>query len=166
MDAIDIEYEINRKPHETVTLTYGDKSVEIDTGIAPLIYEIWKAGLHTDNSCEEKKPGIIWISFISARYCELFLNIVATYESGVECLYNRIRWGWRYPYGVVCDDFWDYDVSPRDYAVEQVLLDDDSIEESFSEPNNFRFSLSVRFPKTDYPIILERMIAHNNKKKP
>ena len=36
-------------------------SVEIDTGIAPLIDEIWKAEIQTTGSCEDVFPGYIWI---------------------------------------------------------------------------------------------------------
>lgn len=56
---------------------------------------------------------------------------------------------------------WKYAINPFDYSVEQRILDDDSIEESCSGPSEFIFSMGIRFPKSDYPVLLKRMKEHN-----
>jgi len=46
---------LNHPVKHTSTLL---SSIEIDTGIAPLIDEIWKAEIQTTGSCEDVFPGI------------------------------------------------------------------------------------------------------------
>lgn len=154
--------------HKTVLVKWDGFEARVDEGIAPLIKEIWKAGIFTFNSCEENRPGIIWIEFASAAEAEAFLNIVARYEEDLDSLYNRIRQEWAHYDGVIPGS-WEYSILPFDYSVEQHILDDDSIEESSRGSSDFIFSMGIRFPKADYPVLLERMkeynamaIKHNN----
>ena len=57
-------------------------TVGIDVGIAGLIKALWKADIHTVNSCQDRadeaipKPGISWIQFASAGDFETFLDAV------------------------------------------------------------------------------------------
>lgn len=148
-----------RGQHKTVLVKWDGYEAKIDGGIAPLIKEIWKAGIFTFNCCEENRPGIIWIEFASAPDAEAFMNIVARYEDDLDSLYNRIRQEWSRADGLI-PGAWEYHVLPTDYSVNQ-RFDDDTIEESCIGPSNFIFSMSVRFPKGDYPILLQRMREYN-----
>lgn len=50
--------------HPTVTLTRSDGYVaEIDEDLAGLIGELWDRGFHTDQCCQEVRPGRAWIAF-------------------------------------------------------------------------------------------------------
>jgi hypothetical protein len=143
-----------------VLVKWDGYEARIDQGIAPLIKELWKAGIFTFNSCEENRPGIIWIKFASVPEAEEFMNIVARYEEDIDSLYNRIRQGWSRADGFI-PGAWEYHALPEDISVRQRFLDDDTMEESCDGPSNFLFSMSIRFPKSDYPILLERMRAFN-----
>jgi hypothetical protein len=146
----------SRGHHKTVLVKWDGYEARVDEGIAPLIKEIWKAGIFTLLSCEENRPGIMWIEFASAIEAKAFLNIVARYEEDINSLYNRIRQGWSRIDGVI-PGAWEYAINPFDYSMEQRILDDDSIEESCSGPSEFIFSMGIRFLKADYPILLDRM---------
>ena len=149
-----------REQHKTVLVKWAGFEARIDERIAPLIKEIWKAGIFTFNSCEENRPGIIWIEFASVIECEAFLNIIARYEEDIDSLYNRIRQAWSRGDGIL-HGAWEYSVLPCDYSVEQRILDDDSIEESCMCPSEFIFSMGIRFPMEDYPVLLDRIKEYN-----
>lgn len=145
--------------HKQIRVCIGDREADIDEGIAPLIEELWKADIETFNSCQENKPGIIWIQFASPEDASRSLDIVAQYEDGVDTLYNRARIAWA-PF----DDkdmtapFWEYAILPEDMAmVEEYDENEDLIEESHMGKPCFTFSVSIRFPVADYAVILERM---------
>lgn len=99
--------------HKQTTVTVGNMKADIDEGIAPLIEQIWKADIYTVNSCEENRPDIIWIEFLTPDDASWFLNIVAQYDKDIDSLYNRARNGW-----LPCDDndmphpFWEYALHP------------------------------------------------------
>lgn len=38
--------------HPQVTVPYGDRTVDVDEGIAPLLLALWRAGIHTVYSCQ------------------------------------------------------------------------------------------------------------------
>jgi len=148
------------KGHETVYVKYGAMEADIDVEIAPLILEIWRAGLVTLNSCKENRPGWVWIQFLIAEHAATFLDIVAVYEEGIECLYNRIRHEWDHDVGPP-DGLWKYDALVQDLSVLQEEVEDGVIEEASAGPSDFIFNMSIRFPKADLPIIEERLRLHN-----
>jgi hypothetical protein len=145
--------------HAMVRVEWDGLRALIDKGIAPLIHELWKAGLLTFNSCEENRPGWMWIRFAHVAAAEKFLDIVARYEEGMDTLYNRIR-GWWQPDEGKLSGRWEYDALLVDLAVEETERDGD-IEELCAGPSDFVFSLSVRFPRSDFPTLLERMRRYN-----
>jgi hypothetical protein len=149
----------HRGDHKMVLVKYGGFEAYIDKGIAPLIKELWKAGICTCLSCEENRPGWIWIDFGTAADAEAFLNIVARYEEDIDSFYNRVRKAWCRMEGEVVGA-WEYNALVEDWAVDQTM-DGDYVIESCCGPSNFNFSLSVRFPKSDYSAVLERMKEHN-----
>jgi hypothetical protein len=149
-----------RGQHKTVLVKENGFEARIDKNIAPLIRELWRADIFTFNCCEENRPGIMWIQFASVFEAEMFLNIVARYEEGVDNLYNRIRQEWSREDGII-PGAWVYDVYPTDFSVEQRFLRCGCIEERSTGPCEFSFSMSIRFPKGDYPVLLERMLEYN-----
>ena len=153
--------------HKQVHINWNEWEDDVDEGIAPLILEIWKADIYTMMSCEENRRGIMWIMFPDALYAQEFLNIVAhQYEEDNDGLYQRISNGWTKHRKDDAPGTWEYDVSIDDYSVELIMDDEQNIEEErCTGPADFVIGLSVRFPKTDYPVLLEQMKKYNQKKK-
>jgi hypothetical protein len=152
--------------HKQVHLQWNDWESDVDEGIAPLILELWKAGILTSLSCEENRRELMWIMFPDAFCAQDFLNIVAKYEEDSESLYQRIKNGWTRHRKDDAPGTWEYDVGIDDYSVELIVDDEENIaEEVCTGPADFVFGLSVRFPKTDYPVLLERMRKFNQKKR-
>lgn len=153
---------VGHSKHKTVPIEYAGFSADIDEGIAPLILELWKADIMTFNSCQENRPGIIWIEFAHPVAVEDFLNIVTSYDEEPCSLYRRIRGeGWLEDLPEDEVGNWEYDVlGPHDIAVDETLTDNE-IFESSSGPCEFAFTMSVRFPVGDYQRLLERLTAFN-----
>jgi hypothetical protein len=151
--------------HPQVVVKVGDREAEIDQGIAPLIEEIWKADIDTCLSCQENFPGIMWIDFTSVHDAQRFLNIVARFEEGRSSLYNRIVQYWSAPDEKTEELFWEYDALPMDWNLDE-SFDDDANTVAMSHPGRpfIRFSLSVRFPQCDYPVVLKRMQRYNERR--
>lgn len=103
-------------------------TVGIDVGIAGLIKALWKADIHTVNSCQDRadeaipKPGISWIQFASAGDFETFLDAV----QGDDIDHEQ----WQVDY--LLDDAAEY------------LDDNDEVQTP--DYHDFRVSVSVRFP--------------------
>ncbi len=140
--------------HRTVQVRVGNNEAAIDEKIAPLIREMWKAGIETLNSCEENQPGIIWVQIASSEGCALFLDIISRYADSDESefLYRRVLQR--------KSRNWEYALHPKDYSLDE-WLDDDVVNESHSGVPDFGFSVSVRFPVTDLPILVERLRQFN-----
>ena len=60
--------------------------VDIDIKIAPLIFELWEAGIKTNNSCQEdiRHDGYAWISFNSGKDFEKFVSIICDVDSKID----------------------------------------------------------------------------------
>jgi hypothetical protein len=70
------------RDHATVRVKAGGFSADIDRTIAPLIREIWRAGIATVQSCEDplggwddQPPGKAWVLFASGGDAEKFLRL-------------------------------------------------------------------------------------------
>ncbi len=149
--------------HKTVRVQVGSFEADIDEEIAPLIEEIWRADLYTINSCQENRPGIMWIQFMSADEAAAFLDIVAgSYSYELDSLYNRIRLMWDTDTGPV-EGSWEYAISPFDIAVDDRIVDE-YIDEEPTGPPQFVFNVSIRFPRSDVPILVQRLRAFNEAK--
>lgn len=147
--------------HPTVKVTFRDLEAEIDVEIAPLIQEIWYMGLKTYNSCQDNPEGWVWIEFGHAKHAEIFLNVIAFYESAIDSLYNRIRQQWRYSNGKWPEGCWEYTVHPLDYSIILEKSGDDQFTERQELPPKFHFRFSIRFPKKDLETILSRVKNYN-----
>lgn len=147
--------------HRTVHVKQGEMEADIDTAIAPLIQEVWKAGIVTTLSCQENLDGMAWIEFLTTHDAADFLDAVATdYSEELESLYNRIRRGFD-PIGTGDFPWWRFSATPWDTSVnEWVAENGDSEEESLAAPH-FEFHLGIRFPTDDIPTLVERMRHFN-----
>lgn len=156
------ETQPEHEPHKTVWVKEGGTGAFIDEGIAPLVRELWKAGIHTDNSCQENQPGMVWLGFTTGDDAKKFLDIVAdNKEERPDGIYARaIR---RWDSDRVTKKRWCWSVNLGDWSVSQVLNEDDEIEESFEGPTDSYFSISVRFPRGDCEELLARLVRHNAK---
>lgn len=69
--------------HETVKLDcpFNKNPIDIDKGIAPLVTEIWKAGIKTTSCCEAdvEHKDMAYLQFLSGDY-EKFMSIVADFH--------------------------------------------------------------------------------------
>ncbi len=129
--------------------------IEVDEGIAPLLSIIWDAGMITCNSCEENEPGIMWIEFFSMMDVEKFLLIQ------IDALGNRIHkhpdfndWFCYRILGYEGNDLrpWRFDAHPNIYPV---TPNQKSIYSRSSSNRRIELSVSVRFPREDYQIVLD-----------
>ena len=80
--------------HHEVHVTFGDQHADIDKAIAPLVKEMWRAGIVTSQSCQDSPSGWIWLEFVSSFALEKFLNIVGDYDSAVGSLHDRMLHGY------------------------------------------------------------------------
>ncbi len=70
-----------------------NQMVEVDEGIAPLLKAIWNLGITTCNSCQENKPGLVWIEFLKAEDAEAFSTRVI---SGLDLVNSPKADNWLY----------------------------------------------------------------------
>jgi hypothetical protein len=145
--------------HRTVLVQIGPWRELIDEVIAPLIREMWIAGIQTVMSCQGDENGTVWIAFDDLENLAAFLNIVARYEAGAETLYNRIN------YQLSLDDpelVWEYGLIVNDGAA---LRCESQVERADGELHpgaaDFFFTVSVRFPRCELSAVFSRMQQHN-----
>lgn len=132
--------------HKQVTIIHPEfGGTEVDEGIAELLQLLWNREIETTLSCQENFPDIIWIEFYRAEDIELFLDLLFAEKdsnSKLADLYARIF----------------YDDEP-DWQFDTVLenwnyrIENDEIVET-GKPS-FVASISLRFPISDYPLILK-----------
>jgi len=149
----------NRK-HAAVLVQVGSWKAEIDMAIAPLIREMWIAGIETSMSCQEDADGKVWIEFPDLHDLVKFLNITAQYEAGAVTLYNRMN------YLLPLSDpslAWDYGLFPADASLVWPDANDSDGPFGYEEPPDFYFTFYVRFPVTDLFIVCERLLDHNRR---
>ena len=147
------------RKHRAVLVRIGPWSAEIDEAIAPLIREMWIAGLETHMSCQQDGFGKVWIAFTELANLVRFLNIVAEYEVGATTLYNRMNPQLRLE---DLDLAWDYEMFADDSALvlaeSHAEMPDDY---QYAESPDFFFTFAVRFPPSDLPRVLTRLQRHN-----
>jgi len=131
-----------------------EQNIEVDEGIAELIELLGKLDIMTNNSCQENKPGIMWIDLPSVD-AERFLSICASHRAEDLDNYENSLYG-----RMVDDDTknsWRYDVCLDDFAEK---VDEEKDEVYYEGNSEISIEISVRFPVSDYPIILERIREH------
>lgn len=140
--------------HKQVKVRVGEWEADVDEELAPLIEQLWKAGIATVLSCQENRPGVAWIMFLMAEDLSTFLDIVAEYDPDEASLYRRIS------LASDLEECWEYDLRPQDAALHEEFLGG-GVEEWHEGEACFYFNVSVRFPRTDLPTLLQRMMWHN-----
>ena len=129
---------------------------KIDEGIVGLIQLMWDMGIETQLSCQENKPGIMWI-YLPCSEAERFLTIISSKrdEELVDpptSMYGRMMnfdWG----------DDWEYDVCIDDFAEKL----NEEADEVFLEGDSYiMVSISIRFPISDYEKIISRLKDFNS----
>jgi hypothetical protein len=137
---------------DTVIVEVGSWRAEIDVTLAPLIREIWIAGIETMMSCQETQPETAWVEFVSVEETLRFLNLVTHFESGVDTLYNRI---FHRRSGPMAAPVWEYQLNLLDIFEEQEEQIIDGIA-------CFEATAGVDFPRSDISVLLERLRAVNS----
>ena len=141
----------SNRSHAPVLVEVGEQREEIDEMVAPLIREIWIAGLSTANSCQEEYRETAWIEFQFVDELEKFVNIVAEYDASGHSMYARIG-------GNGCSHAaaksWSYALSPLDMGNDG---------EDGARSVNFGFTARAYIPHHDIPILVERLAAYNRR---
>lgn len=146
-----IEANRSSRSHRTIHVQVGNWSEQIDEEMAPLIREIWNAGVDTMMCCQEVAPGIGWIEFPSVEDLLRFLNIVTVYEPGVDTLYNRIRHDLA---GTTSSPEWEFQFNLLDIC-------DTGESRSGGERVCFEPTVGAYFPASDIPLLIERLQEFN-----
>ena len=124
----------------------SNQVIEVDEGIAPLLQAIWNSGITTCNSCQENKPGIIWIEFQAPGDAEAFLTRVI---SGLDPVNSPDAGDWLYSRIIGANGGWHYTAHPHD-AREYIDEEKGTMELNSSESCGIALSISIRFPVGDY----------------
>jgi hypothetical protein len=138
--------------HPQVHIAHGLLEAEVDEDIADLILACWRADIQTTNSCQENRPGIIWIELGSTDDAARFVDLVAPHEdekwaaSVFDTLWNRA-------FG---DEpgAWEWSAGISDLSEE---LDEDKDEIVMLGPTQAHFYISVRLPHRDMPVLIQRL---------
>ena len=146
-DAAD---EVRGRAHKMIPVSAGGQSADIDEPIAPLVEEVWKAGVRTLHSCQDNPTGYVWIETESAADATRFVDIALSGDTGDAAqkgLRERaLRQG---PIG-----FWPLS---RGLWLFKVSIDNQGGE----GPVHTKFLVSIRFPRRDLPLVLENFRRHN-----
>lgn len=129
--------------------------IEVDELMAPLLQAIWSYGIITNNSCQENRPGVMWIEFFSAGDAEAFLTCIV---SGLDPINNPKADNWLYSRVKGSSDGWQYAAHPHDVR-EYIDPECGTIELNDSQSCGFTLSISVRFPQSDYERLLDLLGA-------
>jgi hypothetical protein len=134
-----------RPEHHQVRIEHGSWSADVDQEIAPLILACWRAGIDTDNSCQENRPGIAWVEFPTAADAEHFTTNVVR---DMDALY------WRAFPNDDGEIHWEWAAVPEDLGEE---LDEPTDEIERIGPPDIRIVVGVRFPRSDIPLLTEKL---------
>jgi hypothetical protein len=75
--------------HAKVLVRVGAVQQEIDEAVAPLVEELWQAGIDTWRTCQEDEPGLALIDFPGEDNLLRFLAVVARYDADPDSVYQR-----------------------------------------------------------------------------
>jgi hypothetical protein len=144
--------------HPTKRVRVGDQSADIDVLIAPLIREIWKAGIETFMSCQGDDRDPIWLQF-SGPQLEKFLNIVGAGDAHNAGLRGRAD-------QTCSTGAWHYATDVSDWHDPDTLSEMKSTDPEFYDAAvnclpYFNVMISVEIPKADLPGVLTRLREHN-----
>lgn len=159
------------RTHPAVEVAHGDLRAEVDVGLAPLVLEIWRAGIGTIHSCQDVGENV---AGLARRLPHL--------EEVVRRQTGRASIGFGHPELLL--RFYDAlaNAGPRNDFYERMVhwaspgawealagIHDTGLEEATGPPAAdgtplTRFtapSFQARFPRTDVDEMVERMRRHN-----
>jgi hypothetical protein len=158
------------RTHPATVVVHGSLTAEVDVDLAPLVLEVWRAGIATIHSCQDvgenvaglagrlphleevvrRESGRASLGFAGADAMAAFLDAVANAGPRDE-LYERMA-HWASP------GAWQLLVTVSDRGLaEGEELAPDGTPWSRLTPASF----TVRFPRTDIAEVAERMRRHN-----
>lgn len=139
--------------HKQVLIKYARRSAEVDEGIAHLILQLWKHGIHTMMSCENNVPNnYIWINFSTPGDASKFLDLVATFSDEPNSIYSIMTSHSEEP------GHWKYDIHTMDIGIESIIDEEtNTCEDKVIGPHKFFFDVSIRFPKEDLDFIMKKL---------
>jgi hypothetical protein len=158
--------------HQTVSVRVGPLSARIDEKIADLVRELWRADINTVCSCEDvgdageahrhgpvPRYGADWAGWVHVVFETTddaleFLRRVTRFERGKRGLYNRISHRDIRGEGV---NYWIYELLPIEYALPP--LERRAPRCARREPG---FLVSIYFPRSDVPVLVERLRESNS----
>jgi hypothetical protein len=141
---------------------YGEWEEEIDAAIAPLILELWKAGIDTYQSCQGNPLGWIWLPFPTSLDMERFLSLAAGEPAEGDDMHRRIPFGYG-DRGFPRADHWQYEAVVFDAKVDVALGKEGEVQTVRLGPADFRVLICVHFPEADLPLLLRRLVRHNQR---
>jgi len=124
--------------HNKVETGLTDPGVSyVDEKIAPLIMAMHNAGISIVTSCQENKPGIIWIWLSEIddlkRFVDIIVDGIGSHFKENDYLLSRVTSGGNEP------GHWEYSIGgffdPREYEV-----DDDTIDTDFTMKSDIQIS--------------------------
>lgn len=160
------------RTHPATTVAHGDRVAEVDVELAPLVLEVWRAGIGTIHSCQDvgenvaalaarlphlgdvvrHETGRASIGFADAEAMVAFLEALANAGPRDELYERMVHWA--------SPSAWQLVLAIRDPALEngdaEDGVDGDDVPSRFSLA-----SFQVRFPRTDVGEMTERMRRHN-----
>jgi hypothetical protein len=142
--------------HKQISVFYPAyrRFIEVDAGIAPLLLVLWDAEILTCNSCEDNEPGIIWIEFYSASDAEkLLLSIIKSLGERIHSRPEENDWFCYRILGQNGDKLkpWIYNAHPNVYPTR---CNQRKIYSKDLSACKVELSVSLRFPKEDYTMVL------------
>jgi transcriptional regulator with XRE-family HTH domain len=138
--------------HRKVPVRVGRLSAKIDEGIAPLIEQLWRAGIPTRGCSQQAMQGLVYIASPHVDHRCRFVNMVASYtdESQKDEIYWRIIGD---PTGNMCIPVWIFELgADDDTPVETASADPSTWQDP--PPCQVRFPASVYLPPHHVPAIL------------
>lgn len=127
--------------HPEVRVRVANMHAKIDVLLAPLIKEMWKSMIITDESCQEFEPGMAAIWFPDEHEFKKFMNAVGdnTQVDDMSSLYRRMN----PPY--------DFQGPAWQYGV---MIEENNICDA-KGGCDFQIAMMVMFPQSDIPLLVE-----------
>jgi hypothetical protein len=170
------------RTHPATTVTHGDLAADVDIELAPLVVEVWRAGIPTIHSCQDvgenvadvavhlphlaevvrRETGRASIGFPDVGAMGAFLDALAN-AGARDPFYERML-HWASP------DAWQVTVAVQDLGLEPAGSGgraeregntDDLAPDGTPRSRLAPVSFQVRFPRPDVVEMTERMRRHN-----
>jgi hypothetical protein len=153
--------------HSTTPVLLGDREVAVDVELAPLIIELWRAGIETDSSCQDAGEMLASGDALDEHFAVIAERergrayIVLCYPGDLFDLYNIL--GSEGPCHAFYERVTQWSV-PGAWE-RSIGIGDERIEHGdWSAPADFApFGIELSFPRTDIPEFTARVRQFNNR---